>query len=223
MANVRCTKLSLDAWSMPEDERAWLRREAAGVMERGLIEIPDGAGSAGDLSPRDAVTVAGLDDLFWGQMRGRVSGALVAAVRPVGGGMKLAALEEIVAAEGVEGAGVMYVGDSITDTPPLAAVKAWGGVSLSFNGNRYALAAAEFAAASPDAGVAAELANAFAGNGRGGVEAAVRVWPRPKGDEKPTGAALARVGLVAEEPDALAEASAAARRSVRGERIASLG
>ena len=223
LSNVRCTELSLDAWLMSEDEKTWLRDEAARVMERSLIEIPAEAGSADDLSPADAVTVARLDDLFWAQMDGRVSGALVAAVRPVGGGMKLAALEGIVAAEGVEGAGVMYVGDSITDAPPLAAVKAWGGVSLSFNGNAYALEAAEFAAASSDAAVAAELAKAFAGGGRDGVEAAVRAWPQPKEGEQPAGRARARVGLVAEEPEALAEASAAARWSVRGERIARLG
>jgi predicted HAD superfamily phosphohydrolase len=223
LSRVRCTELSLDAWFMPEDEKAWLRDEAARVMARSLIEIPDGATSADDLSPYDAATVARLDDLFWAQMHGRVSGALVAAVRPVGGGMKLAALEEIVAAEGLAAAGVMYVGDSITDAPALEAVKAWGGASLSFNGNGYALAAAEFAAASPDAEVAAELARAFAGGGRDGVEAAVRAWPKPETGEKPTGRARARVGLVAEEPEALAEASAAARRSVRGERIARLG
>ncbi|MCX6363984.1 MAG: hypothetical protein NTW58_07420, partial [Actinobacteria bacterium] len=189
------------------------------VMERGLIEIPDEASSADDLSPADAVTVAKLDELFWTQMDGRVSGKLVAAVRPVGGGMKLAALEEIVAARSVEGAGVMYVGDSITDAPPLAAVKAWGGVSLSFNGNDYALAAAEFAAASPDTGVAAALAKAFAGGGRDAVEAAVREWPKPPGGKTPMGREHTRVGLVAEDPDALAEASAAARRSVRGRRM----
>ncbi len=222
-ANVRCTEMSLDAWAMPEEEKAWLRDEAARVLERGLIEIPEGARAPGDLAPADAVTVARLDDLFWTQMTGRVSGALVAAVRPVGGGMKLAALLEIVAAQGVAGAGVMYVGDSITDAPPLAAVKAWGGVSLSFNGNGYALEAAEFAAASPDAAVAAELAQAFAGGGRDRVEAAVRAWPKTRTGEKPTGRARARVGLVAEERAALAEASAAMRRSVRGERAARLG
>ena len=223
LRHVRCTELSLDAWLMPEDEKAWLRGEAARVMERSLIEIPEEASSADDLSPADAVTVARLDDLFWTRMAGRVSGDLVAAVRPVGGGMKLAALEDIVAAECVDGGDVMYVGDSITDAPPLAAVKAWGGVALSFNGNGYALAAAELAAASPDAGVAAELAKAFAGGGRSSVEAAVRAWPKPEEGEEPTGRARARVGLVAEEPEALAEASAAARRSVRGERIARLG
>ena len=156
-------------------------------------------------------------------MQGRVSGEMLAAVRPVGGGMKLAALEEIVAAQGVAGEDVMYVGDSITDVPALAAVKAWGGVSLSFNGNGYALAAAEFAAASPDAEVQAQLARAFADGGRDAVAAAVRAWPRPETGVRPTGRARARVGVVAEEPDALAEASAAMRRSVRGERVARLG
>jgi len=220
---VRCTKLSLDAWAMPEDEAAWLREVQGQVLARPVIEIPDGARSSDDLSADDRETVAALDDLFWNQMEGRVSGAMVAAVRPVGGGQKLAALEEIVAAEGVEGGGVMYVGDSITDTPPLAAVRAWGGVSLSFNGNGYAIAAAEFAAASPNTEVQAQLAEAFAAGGRDAVEAAVRSWPKPKKGTPARGRARATVGVVAEEREALAQASAAARLSVRGERIARLG
>jgi len=221
--NVRCTELSLDAWEMPEAEAEWLREVVGHVLGRPIIDIPDGAGSADDLSTTDQVTVAALDDLFWTHMAGGVSAEMLAAVRPVGGGQKLAALEAIVAAEGVPGSAVMYVGDSITDAPPLAAVKAWGGVSLSFNGNGYALAAAEFAAASPDADVQARLARAFADGGREAVEAAVRSWPRPKKGVAPTGRARARVGVVSEEPDALAEASAATRRSVRGERVAGLG
>jgi len=220
---VRCTKLSLDAWAMPEDEAAWLREVQGQVLARPVIEIPDGARSSDDLSADDRETVAALDDLFWNQMEGRVSGAMVAAVRPVGGGQKLAALEEIVAAEGVEGGGVMYVGDSITDTPPLAAVRAWGGVSLSFNGNGYAIAAAEFAAASPNTEVQAQLAEAFAAGGRDAVEAAVRAWPKPKKGTPARGRARATVGVVAEEREALAQASAAARLRVRGERIARLG
>ncbi len=118
----------------------------------------------------------------------------------------------------------MYVGDSITDVPPLAAVKDWGGFSLSFNGNGYAIAAAEFAAASPDAAVTAELAAAFAAHGRQGALKVVRTWPRPKeGVATPRGRARASVGVVAEAVEALAEASAALRRSVRGERVARLG
>jgi predicted HAD superfamily phosphohydrolase len=221
--HVRCTELSLDAWDMPEPEAEWLRKVATRVPEGPVIEIPDGARSADDLTVEDRETVAELDDLFWTRMEGKVSGALLAAVRPVGGGQKLAALEEIVAAEGVAGGGVMYVGDSITDAPPLEAVKAWGGVSLSFNGNGYAIAAAEFAAASPDAEVQAQLATAFAAGGRNAVEAAVRAWPMRKQGAPARGRARATVGIVAEAREALAQASAAARRSVRGERVARLG
>ena len=123
--------------------------------------------------------------------------------------MKLAALEAIVAERGVAGADVMYVGDSITDAPPLAAVKAWGGVALSFNGNGYALAAAEFAAASPDAEVHA----------RAGAGVRARRPRRPSRPPSAPGRALspasarrgrarARVGVVAEE-------RGRARRSLR--------
>ncbi len=222
-ARVRCTELSLDAWEMPEAEAVWLREAAEQVLARPVIDIPEGAVGEGDLTPDDNATVAELDDLFWARMIGRVSGEMVAAVRPVGGGQKLAALETIVAAEGVAGTGVMYVGDSITDAPPLEAVRAWGGVSLSFNGNAYAIAAAEFAAASPDADVQARLAQAFAEGGRDAVTAAVRAWPQTKKGVRPAGRARARVGVVSEERDALTEASAATRRLVRGERVARLG
>jgi energy-converting hydrogenase A subunit R len=221
--HVRCTELHLDAWHVPEDEKAWLREQTELVLDRELIDIPDGATRLADLSRRDRETVELLDDLFWEQLRGTVSGELVAGVHPVGGGMKLAALEEIVAEQGVAGDEVMYVGDSITDAPPLSAVKTWGGVSLSFNGNGYALAAAELAAASPDAEVVGHLAGAFAKGGRSAALEAVSSWPKPKKGVRPTGRARARVGLVADEPQALAEASAASRLSVRGERIARLG
>lgn len=223
MDSVRCTELSLDVWQMPEDEKVWLREQARAIMQHDLIEIPEGASSSDDLSLADQQSVGLLDDLFWRQMEGRVSGVMLAAVKPVGGGAKLAALEGIATAVGVAGRDVMYVGDSITDVPPLAAVRSWGGVALSFNGNGYALAAAEFAAASPDAEVIAELAAAFAGAGRDEVERVVRAWPKPKKGITPTGRERAFVGVLDEELRALAEASAALRRSVRGERVARLG
>ena len=135
---------------MDESEKVWLRDWVQRIVQRPVIEIPDGASGSDDLSADDRETVRELDRLFWEEMAaaGRMSGEILAAVRPVGGGMKLAALEQIVADLGVRGEDVMYVGDSITDAPPFAAVRRWGGVSLSFNGNGYALAAAEFAAAS---------------------------------------------------------------------------
>jgi len=223
LEHVRCTELELDDWDMRETEKAWLRGRVREIMAADVIEIPEGATSVEELSLADQSSVAALDELFWREMDGRVSGEMLVAVRPVGGGMKLAALQGIMQLEGAAGEDVMYVGDSITDAPPLEAVRAWGGVALSFNGNAYALAAAEFAAASPDAEVTAELAEAFAAAGRVGVVEEVRAWPRPKKGVVPVGKERAYVGLLEEELRTLAEASAALRRSVRGERVARLG
>jgi energy-converting hydrogenase A subunit R len=148
--------------------------------------------------------------------QGRRSADIVAAVRPIGGGLKLKALREIAAGRRVELRDVMYVGDSITDVPPFEAVRKAGGVALSFNGNRYALAAAELAAAAADTAPTRELALAFAAGGRGAVLDTIRAWP-------PASKPLPRVGLLSEAGAALSHASAYARSHVRGERVARLG
>ncbi len=217
-AQCRCTSIDLDAWHLTADEADWLRDRAEAILEQPVIELPEAARSAADLSAADRAAVAALDRLFWSDMGapGRRSAEIVAAVRPIGGGLKLKALRDIAAGRRVSLSDVMYVGDSITDVPPFAAVREAGGVALSFNGNRYALAAAELAAAAADTAPTRELALAFAAGGREGVLAAARSLP-------PTDKPLPRVGLLSEAGAALNHASAYARSHVRGERVARLG
>jgi predicted HAD superfamily phosphohydrolase len=209
-----CTTLSLDAWRLDDREASLLRTWAERILRRPLIEIPPEASSLADLDPVARATVAELDALFWEQMSGTVSGEMLAAVRPIGGGMKLAALEDIVAAAGRAGTDVLYVGDSITDAPTLAAVRGWGGIAVSFNGNGYALAAAEVAVAATDALPMLELARAFAAGGPAAVRAKVHDWPP---------GSPVRVGLLESDRECLTAASLAARTAVRGEHIARLG
>ena len=228
--NCRCTEMALNAWAMDEAEKVWLRDWLQRIVQRPVIQIPAEASVLADLSADDRASVRELDGLFWDEMSaaGHLSGEILAAVRPVGGGMKLAALEGIVADLDVRGEDVMYVGDSITDAPPFAAVRQWGGVSLSFNGNGYALAAAQYAAARADTRPTLELARAFVAGGSAAVAAAVDEWPseheapRPPGDE-PGAPALPQVGAIDGAGDGLASASAWARTHVRGEPIARLG
>ena len=217
-AQCRSTTVDLDAWHLTRGECEWLRDRAEAVLERPVIELPDEALSAADLSPADRAAVDELDRLFWADMAapGRRSADVVAAVRPIGGGLKLEALRAIAAGRRVELDEVMYVGDSITDVPPFDAVRAAGGVAVSFNGNRYALAAAELAVAAADTRPTRELALAFAAGGRQAVLDAVRAWPA-------TSKPLPRVGVLARSAAALAHASAYARSHVRGERAARLG
>jgi energy-converting hydrogenase A subunit R len=250
-ADTRCTTISLDAWRLPDAEVAHLKEWAGRILQRPVIDIPDGAASLDDLAAHDRQTVLELDGLFWGEMAGEtgvgapalpVSGELLAAVRPVGGGMKLAALEQIVAETGVGTDQVMYVGDSITDAPPLAAVRDWRGAAVSFNGNGYALAAAEIAAAGPSVAPVLALARAFADGGAEATRELARTWAGGPGGSSTAGAPAGDAGIgtggartgtrsleagVAGLLDAdrkrLVEASLAARTSVRGERIAGLG
>jgi energy-converting hydrogenase A subunit R len=235
--HCRCTTLSLDAWRLPDAEKTHLREWAARIVERPIIDIPDGAASLDDLASQDRATVTELDRLFWTEMAASdthpgtetavsmvghslpVAGELLAAVRPVGGGMKLAALEEIVAGQGIGTDQVMYVGDSITDAPPLAAVREWGGVAVSFNGNGYALAAAEIAAAGRSVAPVLDLARAFAAGGPQAARDLAAAWPAEPGGGVP--AAIA--GLIERDREALTAASLAARTSVRGKRVARLG
>jgi predicted HAD superfamily phosphohydrolase len=196
--HVRCTELTLDGRRMPEGEKQWLREQVLAILARPVIEIPEGATSLADLSPQDQRTVGELNQLFWYEMDGLAGGRLLHEVRPIGGGAKLSELLEIAAENETTLGNVMYVGDSITDVPALTAVRDEGGVALSFNGNSYAMAAAEFAAAGADTAPTIDLAKSFARGGRQAVIDAVRRWPKPKpGDKlKPRdkAAAVARLG-----------------------------
>lgn len=238
-ANCRCTELSLDRWHLPRAEVVWLRSQAQWISQQPLLAPPAGATALDDLDAGDRATVRAFDTLFGSNLQEHapVAARMVAAVHPVGGHGKLVALDEIIAAT-AGSADVMYVGDSVTDAPALAAVKQRGGVALSFNGNEYALAAAEFAIAAADTYPTLDLARAFAGGGVAAARRLARAWPRPAtatakgahpqpdalgGDAPPSAAALPRLGLIAEDAAALTAASLAARTAVRGERLANLG
>ena len=71
---------------------------------------------------------------------------------------------------------VMYVGDSITDVEALNLVKE-GGLAISFNGNAYALKAAELACLSPHTLPLEILAEVFCQEGKKGVLNLVKKWP----------------------------------------------
>ena len=48
--HTRCTDLRLDRWEMPDDEKRRLRDAVARVLERPLIDVPEGARSLDDLT-----------------------------------------------------------------------------------------------------------------------------------------------------------------------------
>jgi energy-converting hydrogenase A subunit R len=71
---------------------------------------------------------------------------------------------------------VMYVGDSITDVEAFKIVRANGGLTVSFNGNSYAVSIAEVAVLSESNLATAALADLFCRFGKEKTLSALQSW-----------------------------------------------
>ncbi len=207
--NTYCTKISLDAYALPEQERHELLALYSQIIQRSQIEIPPGAQRLDELSGEDRQTIALLDHIFWERVWGMEIGRAVREVQPIGGPEKAQALHKISERTGISLAQTIYVGDSITDVEALALVRQAGGLAVAFNGNRYALKAAAIGCISPNALILAEIAEAFqTSSGLFVVPPAAARWT-----------VQTKPGI----DDAFIEQSEQMRRRIRGEQIGGLG
>lgn len=86
-----------------------------------------------------------MDKIFFEELPQMEIGKILLDVKTVGGEGKKLAVEDILKKNDASADSVMYVGDSITDVEPLKFAKENHGVSVSFNGNEYAINAADIA------------------------------------------------------------------------------
>jgi len=207
--NAYCTKISLDAYALCERERQELLALYSQIIQRSQMQIPPGAQSLNELSGEDRQTLELLDHIFWERLKEMGIGRVLREVQPMGGPEKAQALREISERTGISLAQTIYVGDSITDAEALALVRQSGGLAVAFNGNRYALKAAELGCISSDALVLAEIAEAFqTSSGLFAVPPQAARWT-----------VQAKPGI----DDAFIEQSEQMRRRLRGEQIGGLG
>ena len=170
-AQCRCTKLDLDAWHLTADEAEWLRDRAEAVLEQPGDRAARGGAVGGrpvgrrprrrrrarpPVLERHGAPGAAAAPRSWppcGRWAAASSSRRCATSRP--------------AAASSCPTSCTWATRSPTCRPsrPCARPAAW---PLSFNGNRYALAAAELAAAAADTPPTRELALAFAAGGREG-------------------------------------------------------
>ena len=234
--NVYCTKLDIDKYEMDEKEVATLRkiREEISAME--MMEIPENARSVDDFSQRDQETIRRLDEIFWEEIPRMESGRMLEEVNPVGGYEKAKAVQDIVKKLDSRLDNVMYVGDSITDVLPFQLVRKNRGLTISFNGNEYAIREAEIAVLSGNTIVTSVLAEAFSRFGKDHVMKLVEEW-NPSGLEKYCAAPMLRERIFELYPKTLPQVeiittdnrerlkkeSSAFRKTVRGEAIGKLG
>ena len=234
--NTYCTRLNIDKYDIPAEETKRLRELRGEMVALPMIEIPKNANSVNDFSQRDQATIQRLDEIFWQEILRMDSGRMLEEVNPVGGSEKARAVQDIVEKLGCSLDRVMYVGDSITDVPPLRLVRESGGLSISFNGNDYSVWESEIAVLSGNTTVTTVLAETFSRLGKEGALRLVKEWS-PSGLKKYCGTPELRERMLVLYPDGfpqveqvtddnmerLKRESNVFRKTVRGEAIGKLG
>jgi energy-converting hydrogenase A subunit R len=235
--NAYCTRVCLDKYGIAVKERKALKHIAREIARMPVFEIPSDAESLDDLAEEDRETVRRLDEIFWKEIAVEMEiGTIYCEVKPVGGGQKAEAIDDIAQRSDVAVADVMYVGDSITDDEAFRLVERKGGLTVSFNGNQYAVRNAEVAVLSENSIVTAIIADAFLRLGKPEALRLVKEWNRKALEKSGVSQTLIKrlfrlyprrlpkaVIVTEENVETLAEESSRFRNEVRGEAVGRLG
>ena len=233
--NVYCTKIDIDKYELPEVEARRLRDLKEEIVKMPMIEIPEGAKSLEDLPLETKRTIKCLDEIFWNEISKMSIGRVLKEINPVGGYEKVRAIKEIISIFDVKPYSVMYVGDSITDVEPFRFVRNGGGLTISFNGNQYAIREAEIAVLSHHTIILAILADLFRRFGKNFVLKLAENWDVSLLSDYCSKPLLKRLKKLYPEKlpwveritpknmERLARESTAFRKTVRGEAVGSLG
>ena len=177
--NTYCTKVNLDKCPITPQEKDLLKEIAQEISHMQLIDIPSSAGLLADFSQSDQAVIERLDAIFWTEIPKMSVGKFLVDVITVGGEQKAEAIRDAVKRLGVELKDVLYVGDSITDVAAFKLVKTGGGLTISFNGNGYAVKDAEVAVLSESNLVTAAIADLFCKFGKDVAINALQSWDFP--------------------------------------------
>jgi energy-converting hydrogenase A subunit R len=234
--NTYCTKVSIDKYRITEPEKNQLRKLAAEISQMRVIEIPPNAKSAQDLSKDDQETIRRLDEIFWKEIANLEIGRIYSEVNPMGGGDKAEAIEDVVQKIGIHVSDVIYVGDSLTDEEAFKLVIEGDGLSVSFNGNQYAVKNAEIAVLSESSIPTAVIADIFCKFGKQQALKLVQNWSLKALKKSHVSPNLlerfsklhidksCKVEIVSSENvEELVRKSTKFRKEVRGEAVGSLG
>jgi energy-converting hydrogenase A subunit R len=176
--DVYCTPFDLDAVSLPDSEADELRALARRIAEAPPIELPEDGGE--EVSPPARESIALMEEIFWWRLPAMNAQTIIDSVRLLGAEGKAIAIQSSLERTGYGPADVIYIGDSITDVKAFELVRDGGGLTVSFNGNRYAVDAAEIACAAADAVVSSILIDVFARHGRQAALDLASRWPQDR-------------------------------------------
>jgi len=162
MKQIYCTDVDLDSYDLSEEEKTTLKDLASEVASMPRLSWPDQAHSRDDLYEPYASVLKRMDEIFWKIISEMDIGRIFREVNPVGGHEKAESVESASRRTGFGVEECLYVGDSITDVEAFLLVRKGGGITISFNGNNFAVKAAEFSVISSSASVMHLIVKAFA-------------------------------------------------------------
>ncbi len=173
---VYCTDFDIDKYTLSKQEIKRLRRFCDEMKTLPMIEWSNKSKTYDDLSISVKKTIKRLDEIFWDEISDMKCSKMIKETNPVGGEEKARAILSSLEKTGNELCDVMYVGDSITDREAFTLVKENGGLTISFNGNAYAIEGAEIASISDHTIIISIIAEAFYEGGRENVLQIVNNW-----------------------------------------------
>ena len=174
--NAYCTKVNIDEYVLCDDEIKRLKEIRKEISEMPMLEIPEDATRFEDLPEQVQHAVKRLDKIFWEEISQMEAGRMLREVNPIGGFEKANAVKEIIERIGLSLSNVIYFGDSITDVDPFQMIREGGGLTVSFNGNQYAIREAEIAVMSHTTIIISILADLFKKLGKEGVIRLAEKW-----------------------------------------------
>ncbi len=212
LENTVSTFLDLDRHPISNEEKKKLIKFYKDIINLSLSPLKE---RKKDISPLDKKTLSRLDEIFFTEIPSMQCRYLMDKVNPIGGEEKTKAVKKVVSQTRCEIKDTMYVGDSITDADALRVVRKNGGVSISFNGNIYALKEAEFACISSHAYPILVAVDKFQKEGKLGVERMAQFLSQES--------SYIFAPVTKDNFSYLVEMSEKMRKKVRGEKVGSLG
>ncbi len=234
--NTYCTKLPLDCYAITHEEKKELKQIASELTEMPQIEIPKNAKTIHDFSKQNQDTIKQLDNIFWKDIINSGLSPLLLDVNPIGGYQKAKAIKDITRKMNNSLEDLIYFGDSITDLEALNLLSENGGLSVSFNGNQYAVKNSEVVILSSSNLVIAIISDLFYKFGKEKTIELLKKWSASTLKRSNLNKDLLSLFLnnytnklpnvkvlTPDNTDLLIKESNAFRKSVRGEAIGRLG
>ncbi|MDR0778448.1 MAG: hypothetical protein LBE48_03305 [Methanomassiliicoccaceae archaeon] len=177
---IRCTEVSFDALELDKQEAKKFRNMLTDLAKMDVPKITSNpADRAQYIEHKDQMILDSVDDIVEAINDSEIHYQMD-SVRPVGGNEKAFSLMDMRRGTGVDLDCTAYVGNNATDYPAMDIIRDNDGLSISFNGDAYAVRGSNIAVMSPNPIVAAVLISEFYIGGLEEVFEMVRSWDRDK-------------------------------------------